>query len=397
MKPAASLILCTFERPRNLRMSLASILGQKGAEGKFEVVVADDGSRDETLQVVEEFRQRAPFPIHFTTHPHQGFCPSQSRNEAVAASSGEYLIFLDGDCMIPPEHIALQLAHREPGVVRIGDCIRLSEEASAQVTPSVAQSGGYVSLASAASKRWLYQKAWKDLYYNLIRSRKRPSLVSNNFALSRADYDRVNGFDENFVGWGNEDDDFGRRLKKAGLRLKSILFWTSVYHLWHPPVPSFPNTLADGANIPYARRGFHLTRCGNGLLKRNWRDLTYAIRGDYTPRALEAAIPQADSLSRPAVGKPAEVEVLFAPTKAKFTGTAECNVLVVPENTGAKLPQVRQAHLIVSPAAQASSLSAIVEPARLFGSDEFSLAMQYLLHHQREPGQRQQGRIARAA
>jgi glycosyltransferase involved in cell wall biosynthesis len=392
MKPTASLILCTFERPRNLRMSLASLLGQRGAEGQFEVIVADDGSRDETPQIVEEFQQRADFPIHFTTHPHAGFCLSQSRNEAVAASSGEYLIFLDGDCMVPPEHIAMQLAHRAPGVARIGDCIRLPENVSAQVTEEVARRGDYVRLASSASRGWLYRKAWKDWYYNLVRSRKRPSLVGANFALSREDYDRVNGFDENFVGWGNEDDDFGSRLKRAGLRLQSILFWTSVYHLWHPLVPSFPKTLAEGANIPYARRGFHLTCCGNGLTKRTWRDLTFDLRGDVSRHALQAIIPQADDLRSPESGASAEVELLFGPTKSRFTGKAECNVLVIPENTGEKLPQARQADLIICPSAQAASLSGSIEPARLFGVDEFLLAMQYLLRHERDPR-----RIARAA
>src|SRR6185369_5365011 len=118
--------------------------GQQGVDGQMEVVVADDGSRDETPAIVEEFRKRADFPILFTTHPHTGFCLSQSRNEAVAASSGEHLVFLDGDCMIPPNHVAMQLAHRLPGVVRIGDCIKMSEEVSAGVTEEMARTGEYV-------------------------------------------------------------------------------------------------------------------------------------------------------------------------------------------------------------------------------------------------------------
>jgi hypothetical protein len=181
-------------------------------------------------------------------------------------------------------------------------------------------------------------------------------------------------------------------LKRAGLRLQSILFWTSVYHLWHPLVPSFPKTLAEGANIPYARRGFHLTCCGNGLTKRTWRDLTFDLRGDVSRHALQAIIPQADDLRSPESGASAEVELLFGPTRSRFTGKAECNVLIIPENTGEKLPQARQADLIICPSAQAASLSGSIEPARLFGVDEFLLAMQYLLRHERDPR-----RIARAA
>src|SRR4051795_1068349 len=74
----------------------------------------------------------------------------------------------------------------------------------------------------------------QSIWYTMIGPPTKPSFRSGNFALARIDYERINGFDEQFIGWGCEDDDFGRRLRAAGVRAVSILNRTRVYHLWHP-------------------------------------------------------------------------------------------------------------------------------------------------------------------
>src|SRR5437763_396129 len=71
-------------------------------------------------------------------------------------------------------------------------------------------------------------------FYRLIHHPRKPKLFGNNVGIWRADFERVNGFDENFQGWGCEDDDLRHRLRKAGVYVESILRWTRSYHLWHP-------------------------------------------------------------------------------------------------------------------------------------------------------------------
>src|SRR3972149_10815821 len=97
-----SVILTTYQRPAHLRRSLASLALQRGVAGRFEVVVSDDGSQDDTPAIVEAFARTADFPVKFTTHPHAGFRLSLCRNDGVRASRATYLLFSDGDCIFPP-------------------------------------------------------------------------------------------------------------------------------------------------------------------------------------------------------------------------------------------------------------------------------------------------------
>ncbi len=174
------------------------------------------GSTDETPDIVQQYRKSVRFPVHFTTHPHGGFCPGRARNEGVAASRGEYVLLLDGDCMLPRDHVRVQLDRRRPGVVRVGDCIRLEPGPSASVSEQFAAHGRLARLASIAERARIKLRAAKSTFYNLRNHPDRPRLIANNVALWRRDYERVNGFDQSYVGWGAEDDDFGFRLRRAG-------------------------------------------------------------------------------------------------------------------------------------------------------------------------------------
>src|SRR6266481_4643090 len=99
-----ALLVSTFQRPAHLRRVLKSIAAQRGVSGALEVVVSDDGSQDDTHEIVRQFAEAASFPVHLTTHPHDGFQLARIRNEGAAASTAPYLLFLDGDCVLPPDH-----------------------------------------------------------------------------------------------------------------------------------------------------------------------------------------------------------------------------------------------------------------------------------------------------
>src|SRR3972149_9362952 len=107
-----SVILAPYQRPEHLERSLASLALQRGVAGRFEVIVTDDGSQDHTHDIVREFARTADFPVKLTTHPHDGFRVALCRNDGVRASVGDYLLFTDNDCILPPHYLEQHLAAR---------------------------------------------------------------------------------------------------------------------------------------------------------------------------------------------------------------------------------------------------------------------------------------------
>jgi len=263
-----AVIVSTFERPGHLIRCLASLEAQRGVDGLFEVVVTDDGSRDTTLRLIADTARRVSFPLTFTTHQHDGFRLARCRNEGVAASTAPYLLFTDGDCILPPDHLRIHLAVRRPGRIVAGDCLRLDEAASARIDAAALRAGQFPDPLPAGERLRLGLKGLRAKLYEAARTPLRPRLSGNNIGVWRSDYEQVNGFDEQFVGWGLEDRDLQVRLERLGLRAWSILLRTAPVHLWHPAAPSFARNNEGTANLAYFQSlADRPTFCDDGLLK----------------------------------------------------------------------------------------------------------------------------------
>ncbi|MFM7070600.1 MAG: glycosyltransferase [Planctomycetota bacterium] len=247
--PAISLLVSSYNKPEHLRRCLVSIACQQGLDSPPEVVVTDDGSDDETLRVIDDFAAESGFPTVLTTHPHDGFQLARCRNDGVRASSAPYLLFLDGDCVLPADHVQWHLRFRQPGTAIAGDCLRLSREVSDQVTMDIIHAGDFQSWGSDVEHRRLRRRHRSTILYRWIPHPRKPTLIGNNIGLWRADYERVNGFDEEFRGWGCEDDDFSRRLRRVGIKIRSILRHTRTFHLWHPVDVTAPKSWKEGMNV----------------------------------------------------------------------------------------------------------------------------------------------------
>lgn len=263
-----AVVISTFERPSHLRRCLASLEAQQDVAGRFEVVVTDDGSRDETLKMVTALARRVDFPLTFTTHAHAGFRLARCRNEGVAASTAPYILFTDGDCILPRDHLRIHLEERRPGWVVGGDCMRLDQPASERITADIVLSGDLMALVPRDEVRRIRLKGLRARAYQWLRMPMRPRLSGNNIAIWRTDYERINGFDEQFVGWGLEDRDLQHRLERIGVRVRSILLRTAPVHLWHAPAPSFTRNGTGTRNLDYFRSlGGRPTFCLDGLVK----------------------------------------------------------------------------------------------------------------------------------
>ena len=232
-----AVVVPTYNRPDALAAVLEGYLLQDDLD--FELIVADDGSTEETRRVVEEFRKRAPFPVKHVWQEDQGFRLSAVRNRAVAATDAQYVIFSDGDC-IPARYLVS--AHRrlaERGYFLSGNRVLVSEGFTRELldrkVPVQAWStrqwlGAWLR---GAINRWIPLVRLPDSALRRRSAKRWQGVKTCNLSVWREDLLRVNGFDESFSGWGLEDSDLVIRLYRAGVGHKSARFAAPVFHLWH--------------------------------------------------------------------------------------------------------------------------------------------------------------------
>jgi len=233
-----SVIVTTYDREDALAAVLAALSRQ--SERRFEVVVADDGSGPATAAVVDDWRPRLGVPLGHVWHPHRGFRAAEIRNRAIATCRGDYCVFLDGDCIVPPDFLATHRRLAERGWFVTGNRVLLSPGLTAAVLREDLRPEAW------GLSRWIGERRRGGVNrlagvlrlplgpLRKLESRRWRGARSCNLAVWRSDLERVDGFDASFSGWGREDSDLLIRLLHCGLRRKDGRFATGVIHLWHP-------------------------------------------------------------------------------------------------------------------------------------------------------------------
>ena len=237
MAELISVIVTTYNREDALEAVLRSLARQTDPD--FEVVVADDGSEPPTAQLVESWKAKVGHRVEHVWHPDDGFRAAEIRNRAVLASRGSYCIFLDGDCIVRPDFVAVHRQLAEPGAFVTGNRVLLSPELTVKVlseklTPETWNLTRWFAQRLAGGVNRLSALLHLPLGpLRRLRQTKWQGARSCNLAIWRGDLDRVDGFDADYSGWGKEDSDLILRLLHAGVRRKDGTFATGVIHLWH--------------------------------------------------------------------------------------------------------------------------------------------------------------------
>lgn len=227
MTATVAVIVSTYNAHEYLAKVLKGYLAQ--SRPPDELLVADDGSDSRTAVVVSAFASKAEFPVRHVWQEDRGFRAAKIRNKAVKATSAEYIIFTDGDCVPHRCFVEDHTRVMQPGCFVQGKRMLVSKQASA--------SFGYPWLGKLVK---MCLKGEISGCHHLLRipgftvRRKRlAGIKGSNFALYREDFLAVNGLNEDFVGWGREDSELAVRLLKYGLNRKDVPFSAIVFHLWH--------------------------------------------------------------------------------------------------------------------------------------------------------------------
>jgi glycosyltransferase involved in cell wall biosynthesis len=265
-QPSVSVIITTYNRSDALLAVLAGLAQQ--TQRDFEVVVADDGSRDEHRRAVLESPLARALRVVHVWHPDVGFTAAKARNRGVAAARADYLVFLDGDCVPEVDFIARHRRLAASGCFVNGSRVLLAPELTQQVLAAQVQVSGRSAgfwlrqrLRGQASKL-MHLLRLPDGSFRLQREFRWKGIRSCNMGVWRRDYETVDGFDESFVGWGHEDADFVLRLHHAGVQRKNGFCATEVYHLWHREAPRDAESV--NARTVRARMGTGIVRAQSG-------------------------------------------------------------------------------------------------------------------------------------
>lgn len=232
-----SVVISTYNRSDALLAVLDGLSRQ--TDQNFEVIVADDGSAQaHSQQIIQSQVAKTLRVVHFW-HPDIGFTLSSVRNRGVGLTRGDYLVFMDGDCVPEVDFIAQHKRLAQPGCFLNGSRVLLSADLTAGVL------GGTQKLVGRSAGFWLKQRLLghcnkltgllrlPDWRWRVRRQFSLKGIRGCNLAMWKADFLRVNGFDESFIGWGHEDADMVQRLHNAGVSRKNGYCATEVFHLWH--------------------------------------------------------------------------------------------------------------------------------------------------------------------
>jgi len=231
MKTTVALCITTYNTPDYLDLTLKSVLAQSVLPQ--EVIVADDGSGESTQLLVEKYKTLFPIPLLHCWHPDEGFRVAKIRNKAILTSQCEYLIFIDGDMVLHPHFIRDHLNNAKFQHFIQGSRVLVSKKISEQRLRSKDIhfhffSKGVINRANTLSIPLLSQ-----IITPFYGAKDHTGVRSCNLSFWRQDAMAINGFNEDFEGWGREDSEFVVRLLNSGIKRQNLKLGGAGFHIWH--------------------------------------------------------------------------------------------------------------------------------------------------------------------
>lgn len=270
-KPLVSVIITTYNQPEWLRKTLWGFELQ--TEKRFEVLIADDGSGEETRKVVEEFVQNGVLKIKHVWHPDNGFQKCQILNKAIVQSATDYLVFTDGDCVPRNDFIEVHVKKAQRGYFLSGGYLKLTTPVSNAISYDDIRNG------SPFNPSWLKDKGQPFTYkfFKLVRKPWMQYLLNkttttkatwngHNVSGWKDDIIAVNGYNEDMQ-YGGLDRELGERLMNYGIKGKQIRYSAVCVHLDHPRPYRTKSTWDKNYQIRRNVKKYKIMWAENGLDK----------------------------------------------------------------------------------------------------------------------------------
>lgn len=224
-----ALVITTYNWVPALKKCLDSVLLQSVIPN--EIIIADDGSTNETKNLINSYKELMQSKLIHSWQPDEGFRLSRSRNLAISKAESDYIIVIDGDIIMHPDFIKDHILNASYGQFVSGRRVRLA--------PAYSEKLMNTDLMPSPFSRGIYRG--REQAFRIPLLSKLLSSVSEdtnrihgcNMAFWRKDLIRVNGFNNEFVGWGAEDKEFCARLLILGIKKKKLKFAAVAFHIYH--------------------------------------------------------------------------------------------------------------------------------------------------------------------
>ena len=224
-----TLIITTYNWPESLFLVIESIKQQ--VDMPYEIIIADDGSTKATKELINNFKKSSKLNIIHSWQEDKGFRAARSRNNAICISSGDYIVLIDGDTVLHTNFVKDHISNAEPGFFVQGSRVLLSEKQTKKALLAKIVNFSFFSVGLKNRKNAIHSKLLSLLFSN--KKNHLRGIKSCNMAFYRKDCININGFNNEFEGWGREDSEFVVRLINSGVKRKNIRFNSIQFHLWH--------------------------------------------------------------------------------------------------------------------------------------------------------------------
>lgn len=225
----ASLVITTYNWPEALKVVFESILNQVVLP--LEIVIADDGSGEDTKRLIKDYQNKFSIPLIHSWQEDNGFRAAESRNKAIAKTSGEYIILIDGDMLLDKNFIKDHINNARKGYFIQGGRVILNKELSEKILNFEVNGISFLQKNIKNRKNMINNKFLSKLFSYEKNNLK--GIRTCNMSFFKKDCLDINGFDNNFIGWGREDSEFVVRLLNNNIKRKNIKFNCTAYHIWH--------------------------------------------------------------------------------------------------------------------------------------------------------------------
>ncbi|MBI2900670.1 MAG: glycosyltransferase [Planctomycetes bacterium] len=264
--PKVSVILSIFDQPNAFTYALLGYRRQSFRD--FELVVADDGSDEETKSIVERFRREGGVPVKHVWQENRGYRRAKIANTAVRESEGRILLLSDGDCIPHRDFVKVHAENCAPGAFCTGGWVKLSAEYCSTLSEEKVRAGEFEGQLTAGDRWKFFVHHWKSRFGVLVGNTKKPKVYGCNISVDRDVYYAINGYDENFDGIGKEDSDLRNRLRRHGAKPVSLWGRAWVYHVDDAIDPKIRRRrIPRRKDKTYYSRAGVPVRCENGLVK----------------------------------------------------------------------------------------------------------------------------------